>query len=396
MNPWLSLLAADPDPAGREFGVFDEPGATFWLPPQASEFASSTDNVFYFIYWISVFFFVLICVLMLWFAIRYRRRYEGRPATSTVKHNTALELTWTIIPLILVVVMFYAGFRGYMNKTYAPDNAIEIYATGYKWYWLFQYPNGHVDRELHLEVDRPFRIILTSNDVTHSLYIPVFRVKKDAVPGRYNKMWFTPSKTGEFRVFCTEYCGTGHSDMVARCIIHPRGEWQNWLNEAADPFKTRSFAEVGALIYSGKGGCNGCHSIDGSANVGPSFAMEKDGQLTSIFGKTENFQDGSTAVVDENYIRESILYPNERIVQGYQGVMNSYQGLLSDREITALVEFIKSLDPEYQSPAELDQPEAGEADETDGPDEADTDAATDTQQAHRPLTTQTLGQETGG
>jgi cytochrome c oxidase subunit 2 len=339
--PLLSLLAQEA--GGKEYQFF-EPGSSLWMPPQASDHAASTDAVFYFIYWVSVFFFVLILALMIFFVVRFRRRQEGQPAQAKITHSTPLEVTWTVIPLILVIIMFVAGFRGFVAMDTPPANATQIIATGYKWYWLFQYPNGHVDRELHLEVDRPYKLLLTSNDVTHSLFIPAFRVKRDAVPGRFTQAWFTPTQTGEFRLFCAEYCGTQHSTMVSRVVVHERGRWQVWLNEASDPFKTRTLAEVGALLYSGKGGCNGCHTIDGTRYVGPSFR--------NIYGHAAELTDGRTVVVDENYIRESILDPNAQVVKGYQPVMNSYKGLLSDREILALIEFIKSLSDDYVPPVE--------------------------------------------
>ncbi len=354
----LGLLAADPDPAQKEFRLF-EPGSTFWLPPQAADTSWGTDTTFYFIYWVSVFFFLLIVALMVYFSVRYRRRTEDQPPESNIKHNTGLEITWTVIPLILVIAMFYMGFRGFVSINRPPADAIEIYAIGKKWAWEFRYPNGARSPELHLEQDRPFVMILESNDVTHSLYIPAFRVKKDVVPGRYNKAWFEPTQAGEFRLFCTEYCGTGHSDMVARVVVHEPGLWEPTVREMADIFRDRPLHETGRILYSGIGACYTCHSIDGSANVGPSFQYNGG----SIFGKEEVvLVDGQeqTIVVDENYLRESILYPNVKIVKGYDAVMNSYLGQLDDREITALIEFIKSLDPDYEvmAPADPNDPNA--------------------------------------
>lgn len=312
--------------------VAPEPG-DFWMPPQASSAAPETDQVFYFIYLVSLFFFVLIVVLMVYFVLRYRRRVEGERARSQITHNTALELTWTAIPLVLVVAMFYMGFRGFMNMMNPPSGAMDVYVTGMKWAWSFQYPNGHVDNELHLPVDTPVRLILQSSDVIHSFFIPAFRIKRDAVPGRYNKVWFKPNRSGEYLALCTEYCGTQHSDMLARVVVHEPGMYERWLAEASDPFRTRTLGEVGALLHVKR--CAGCHSVDGSANIGPSFK--------GLYNRSAKFTDGSSAVSDENYIRESIIYPQRKIVAGYDPVMPTFKGQLKDNEITAIIEYIKEL-----------------------------------------------------
>lgn len=303
------------------------------MPPESSTAAPEVDRVFFFIYWVSVFFFVLIVALMVYFVIRYRRRREGERATSRVTHSTPLELTWSAIPLLLVIVMFYMGFRGYMDMVSPPVNAMNIYVTGQKWFWNFEYPGGHQDTELHVPVDTPVQLTLVSTDVIHSFYIPAFRLKKDAVPGRYNKAWFEAHKPGDYLALCAEYCGTSHSDMLARVVVHPPGEFEKWLSEAADPFRTRSFAEVGALIFVKR--CSGCHTTDGSIGTGPSFKR--------LFGDTVHLSDGSTLIADENYIRESIVDPHKQIVQGYAAVMPTFKGQLSDRDITAIIEYIKEL-----------------------------------------------------
>lgn len=322
--------------------VAPEPG-TFWLPPQASSTAPEVDAVFYFILWVSVFFFALICVLMVWFAVRYRRATPGQPAASRVTHNTPLEITWTAIPLVLVVVMFWMAFTAYMNAFKPPANSMDIRVLAYKWAWLFTYPNGHTDNELHVPVDKPVRLILESNDVIHSLYIPAFRIKRDAVPGRYNKVWFEANKPGDYLLLCAEYCGTQHSDMLARVVVHKSGRFEQWLEDASDPFKTRTMAEVGALLVTKR--CASCHSSDGTAmpGGGPSFK--------GIYEHDAKLADGSTVLVDDNYIRESILYPARKIVAGYGNIMPSFKGQLDDREITAIVEYIKSLSEKDESPS---------------------------------------------
>ncbi len=346
------------DPAQKDF-QFWEPGSTFWMPPQASEGAADADWVFYFIYGVSVFFFFLVIALMGWFAWRYRAKTPDQMAVSKVKHNTTLELTWTIIPLVLVVFMFYVGFRTYVRYLEAaPLNAKTVYAEAYKWGWRFRYPNGAINEDLHLEGGQAYQIVLESEDVTHSLYIPAFRVKKDAVPGRYNRVWFRPNAvTGgeqaneEYRLFCTEYCGTGHSNMAARVVVHSPASYAKWLSESTD-FSDQPLHEQGRRVYELTGGCQACHSSDGSSGIGPSFAIRQpDGTLKSIYGKQEQFTDGSTLTVDEEYLRESIRYPGRKIVAGYKNQMGAYpEGRLSEQELIAVIEFIKSLDADYEPP----------------------------------------------
>lgn len=330
-------------------------GGTTWMPPQASRHAAEVDAVFYFIYWVSACFFVLIVVLMLVFVFRYRRRRAGEAAAGRATHSTALELTWTAIPLVLVGLMFYLGFRGFMDMTNPPANALDINVVGQKWLWTFTYPNGHVDTELHVPVDTPVRLILSSSDVIHSFFVPEFRVKKDAVPGRYNKLWFQATRAGDFLALCAEYCGTQHSDMLARVVVHEPGGYEKWLAEASDPFSTRSPAQVGALLHHKR--CGGCHSVDGSANIGPTFK--------GLYGRAGRYTDGSTGVAEENYIRESIVNPQKKIVAGYEPVMPTFKGQLKDNEISAIIAYLKELSgyggAATTTPAETGAPQSQEA-----------------------------------
>ncbi len=328
------------------------------MPPQVSEGGQQVDWLFHFIFWVAVFFFTLIVVLMVVFVTRYRRR-EGRRPESAASHNTALELTWTGIPLVIVILIFYFGFKGFIGMATPPADAYKIEVLGHKWSWEFTYPNGHADADLHVPVERDVLLVLTSEDVIHSLYIPAFRLKKDAVPGRYTKTWFRATTPGDYTVFCAEYCGTGHSDMLATCTVHPPGEFEKWL-EGADPLKKlteeqylayladpaafiqehpdlkglETPAMMGAKLYQKKG-CKQCHSVDGSGGTGPSFK--------GIFGETHLMQDGRQVRVDENYVRESVLEPMAQVRAGFQAVMPTYQGRLKDREITALIAYIESL-----------------------------------------------------
>jgi cytochrome c oxidase subunit 2 len=330
MNPSLSSLLAQ---APTTLPTIAPGGHSLWMPPQASTGAPPVDAVFYFILGISTFFFILIVALMVWFVLRYRQRRAGETAPGQVTHHTGLELTWSAIPLVLVVIMFYMGFRGFMDMVNPPVGAEDIRVLGQKWKWFFTYPNGHTDTELHVPVDRPIRLILESNDVIHSLWIPAFRIKRDAVPGRYNKIWFQATQPGDYAAVCAEYCGTQHSDMLARVVVHEPGMYEKWLNEAADPFRTRSLAQVGELLVTRR--CLSCHSVDGSANIGPT--------LQGIYEHPVKLADGSEVIADDNYIRESILYPSAKLVAGYGNQMTSFKGLLKDREITAIIEYIKKL-----------------------------------------------------
>jgi cytochrome c oxidase subunit 2 len=308
-------------------------GGTTWMPPQASSAAAQVDAVFYFIYWVSVFFFTLIMTLLVYFVLRYRRRVEGEAAPGATSHNTALEITWLTIPVLLVAVMFYTGFRGFMSMVDPPPGALNIHVIGQKWTWSFQYPNGHVDTELHVPVGQPVMLTLASNDVIHSLFIPAFRVKRDAVPGRYNKIWFRPTRAGEYLALCAQYCGTGHSDMLARVVVHEPGGYEPWLEAASNPFLTHSPVEVGQLLVTRR--CSGCHSVDGRSGIGPT--------LKGLFGHEVRFSDGTTAIADENYVRDRLLSPHQKVVAGFEPVMPTFRGQLKDQEVTAIIEYLKEL-----------------------------------------------------
>ncbi len=312
--------------------------ASFWFPEQRSTFASNVDNLFYFILGISFVFFSLIISLMVVFVIKYRHRPGEAPQPSP-SHNNWLEAIWTGIPVILVAVIFAWGFLGYLDMRQPPANSYEIRVLAKRWVWAFQYPNGHIDGELHVPVDRPIRLVMSSDDVIHSLYIPDFRIKMDVVPGRYSTTWFQATELGESNVFCAEYCGKEHSGMLAKVVVHRSEEFESWLAEAANFLKRMTPVEGGKLLYQRRG-CAQCHSVDGSARVGPSFQ--------GTFGTEQALADGSQVKVDENYLRESILQPLTKVRAGYKPVMPTYQGQLKNEEIDALIAFIKSLNKEQK------------------------------------------------
>ncbi len=306
----------------------------FVLPKQASTLAGNVDGLFWFITAINVFFFVLIAVLVVYFMRAYRRKGPN-DATPHITHNQTLEIIWSVIPLFLVIIVFFWGFHGYVNAQIAPANAIEIQATGKKWVWGFEYPDGmRTLNSFHVPVNRPVRIVLSSEDVIHSFFVPAFRIKKDAVPGRYTEAWFTATEPGVYQVYCTEYCGKGHSDMLAKIYVDDEAAYQKWLVEGDEEIKTMPLPELGKLVWENKG-CATCHSIDGTRGQGPSWK--------GIWGATHTMTDGKQIVVDANYLRESILEPQTHIVQGYEPVMPTFKGLIRDREILGVIEYIKGL-----------------------------------------------------
>ena len=305
------------------------------MPPANSTIANEVDALFYFIFYTSIVFFVLVISLTAYFIIRYRRR-GAVERTSGVSHNTKLEILWTIIPTILVIIVFIWGFRTYLRMHVAPADALEIKATGQKWFWTFDYPNGaNSVNDLIVPVGQPVKLLMSSQDVIHSFFVPDFRIKMDVLPNRYTITWFEAINEGEYDIFCTEYCGKGHSEMLGKVKVMNEEAYLAWLDKAAaDIPEGMSLEEAGAQLYNSKA-CVTCHSIDGTPGVAPSFLGK--------FGTIEKLADGSEIEVDENYLRESILNPQAKIVQGYQPVMPTYQGVLKDRQIDALIAYIKSL-----------------------------------------------------
>lgn len=342
---WIDRLAGDSAP--RILSAAADTG-TFWLPERAADAAHAVDNVFNLILWICVFFFLLIIGLMALFIILYRAR-PGHEAQKTAHHNMALELTWSIIPIIIVVYLFYVGFDTFMSMSVPEGNSMDIYVTGQRWSWDFFYPSNNFSvGDLHVPLDQPVRLRLTSGDVIHSLYVPAFRMKMDAVPGRYTYAWFKATKPGEYMLYCAEYCGKEHSSMIANVIVHERADYDKWLEQASNWMDELPLVKAGELLViggqgrSGKG-CKQCHTVEPNApqGTGPN--------LWGIYGHEVKLRDGSTTMVEDNYLRESIVDPGAKIVAGFENVMPSYKGRLKDREISAIIEYIKSLRPQEAS-----------------------------------------------
>ncbi|MFO1063673.1 MAG: cytochrome c oxidase subunit II [Pirellulales bacterium] len=319
---------------------------SFWFPPQASTFAQEVDVFFHYIMWICAIFFVLIVVGMVLFVMWYRRRpgYEG---SSEAIHNNALEVTWTVIPTLIVIWIFARGTEGYLDMMRPPAETIDINVTARKWAWTFQYPNGAISDELHIPINKAVRLRLRSDDVLHSLFIPAFRCKMDVVPGRVNSMWFQAIKESGpdgFDLFCAEYCGDKHSEMLAKVIVTSEKDYDAWLAEAVKP---PTVPEAWGYWLYKRQGCKGCHSIEeGKVIIGPSFAKSYDTE--------QKMTDGSTVKVDDNYIRESILYPQAKRRAAFAAApqMQSFQGKLKDAEIDALTAFIRYMKDNKDPPPE--------------------------------------------
>lgn len=309
--------------------------ASFWLPPAKSTLASQTDPLFHFINITGGLILLGIVIVIGYCIIKYRRTSED-DITPNTTHNDTLEITWSIIPLFLVLIVFSWGFQGFMYHRTMPDNAYEIHVTGKSWLWEFTYPNGTtMINELHVPEDRPVKLVMKSEDVIHSFFVPDFRVKHDVLPGRYTSLWFEATDPGTALIFCTEFCGNGHSDMLATIIIHQEDDFKEWLESGVKAPDDIPLAEYGEQLYK-SANCATCHSNDGSRIVGPSFK--------GLWEAERNFEDGTNAVADANYLRQSILEPMAKIVATYPPAMPSYQGTLKDFQVDALIEYIKTLE----------------------------------------------------
>jgi cytochrome c oxidase subunit 2 len=310
-----------------------------FLPERASSYAGEVDALFYFIVAVTVFFTVAISLAILYFAIRYRRRSDAdRPAE--IHGSLVLELTWTLIPLGIVVVMFVWGSKVFFHMNRPPDDAMTVSVVGKRWMWKLQHPTGQREiNELHVPLGRAVKLVITSEDTIHSFFVPAFRIKKDAVPGRYNVAWFRATKTGTYHLFCAEYCGTEHSKMIGKVVVMEPEAYQTWL--AGGP-PAESPIVAGETLFT-ELNCVTCHRPD-HAGRGP--------VLQGIFGRPVRLASGDTVVADEAYVRESIVNPAARVVAGYQPVMPTYQGQVSEEQLIALVAYIESLQvPTEAAPA---------------------------------------------
>ena len=300
------------------------------FPVQASNFAGNVDALFSFILMTTLFFAVLVTVLVIFAAFKFRRQ-SANEVGDEVEGNNLLEVGWTLIPTIIAIGIFAWGAAIYVNYRIAPKDTLDIYLVGKQWMWKLQQPNGRKEiNELHIPVNRNVKLIMGSEDVIHNFYVPAFRVKMDVVPGRYNTMWFRPTKTGKYHFFCSQYCGTNHAVMGGWVTVMEPAEYAAWLSGESGDVNPVSAGERLFTQFA----CNTCHIPNGTGRA-PS--------LNGVFGGNVLLADGSTVVADETYIRESILQPKAKIVGGYQPVMPTFQGLITEEQILNLTAYIKSL-----------------------------------------------------
>ncbi|MEM6674461.1 MAG: cytochrome c oxidase subunit II [Planctomycetota bacterium] len=320
-------------------------GGTFWMPATASETSKDVDAMFNFIMWTCYIFSALIGILMVVFCIKYRRR-PGVRADQSITHNTPLEIVWSVIPTILVAVMFWGGYVTFLDLRTPPPDAMKVNVSAYRWGWNFMYQNGvESPQEFHVPANTPIEMVMTSQDVLHSFHLPAFRQKSDILPNRYTKIWFDSGEPGEYRVYCTEYCGKSHSSMYAKLVVEPRADYERWIEKVGNWMvdengELKPPLEIGRLTYSRRG-CNACHSIDGAPGTGPTFA--------GLWGRTRNFDDGTSAVADENYIVQSIHEPYSQIVvneetgASYGKQMTVYSPKLPEEQVNGIIALVESL-----------------------------------------------------
>jgi cytochrome c oxidase subunit II len=309
------------------------------FPERASTMAGRVDALYFFLVGLAVFFSLLIAGLILFYAVRYRRRSPDEIGAN-IHGSLLLEIGWSGIPLLITMVIFVWGASVFFAMARPPDEATSIYVVGKQWMWKVQHLDGQREiNELHVPIGRPVKLIMTSEDVIHDFFVPAFRVKADVLPGRYTTIWFEPTKPGSYHLFCAEYCGTKHSGMIGQVVVMEPSEYQTWLSGGAPE---GSLASTGAKLF-GDLACNTCHRPDAQGR-GP--------VLEGLFGKTVALQSGETVTVDEAYVRESILTPAAKITAGFQPIMPTFQGLVTEEQLLALVEYVKSLKglPQVQTP----------------------------------------------
>jgi len=298
-----------------------------------TDYVARLEKLEHFLIGISFLVCVLIVIVFVYFSFRYKRKRDDEKLEESSHHNTILEFTWSFIPFVIFMGSFVWGWILYSDfRREAPRDSLEIHVYGQKWNWEFVYKNGRkTSNELFVPVKRSVKLIMTSRDVIHSFYIPTFKIKQDVLPGLYTSLWFKANRKGRFEVFCTEFCGTGHSTMGAKLKVMSLEDWNNWLK--TDPYKNLSLVEVGQKVFQGR--CTACHNSTKEKLIGPGLA--------GIYNTQRELEGGMTLLADENYLRESILNPSAKISKGYANQMTPFAGLLSEEELSGLIEYIKSL-----------------------------------------------------
>jgi cytochrome c oxidase subunit 2 len=300
------------------------------FPEAASTMATRVDALYFFLIGLGVFFSLLIAGLITYYALKFHRR-TPRAIGVQLRGNLLVEIVWTVIPLLIALVIFVWGAGLYFAMSRAPDDSMDIYVVAKQWMWKFQHLDGQREiNELHVPVGRDVRLIATSEDVIHDWFVPAFRVKADVIPGRYVNIWFRATKPGRYHLFCAEYCGTKHSGMIGQVVVMEPHDYQVWLSGGETG---GTLASAGERLFVDLA-CNTCHRPD-SQRRGP--------VLNGLIGRTVQLQSGESIVADEAYVRESILNPSARITAGYQPIMPTFQGLVTEEQLLQLIEYVKSL-----------------------------------------------------
>ena len=302
-------------------------------PEEASNFAPHVDALMIFITAVCLFFAVAVTAAVIFFVFKYRRK-EAHEIGVPIHGDMRLETAWIVVPLILALAMFGWGAIVYVDYRHAPSDALDIYVIGKQWMWKLQQPNGQREiNELHVPVGVPVKLTMTSEDVIHDFYIPAFRVKKDVIPGRYSSLWFQATKIGTYHLFCAQYCGADHAEMLGWVYVMSPADYAAWL---AGGSSSQSMQQAGETIFN-KLGCASCHLSDGTGR-GPS--------LVGIYGKEEALKSGDKRLVDEAFIRHAIVNPNSVVLPQYPAIMPTFQGQINEEQVLQLVAYVKSLAPE--------------------------------------------------
>ncbi len=315
--------------------------ANTFMPVEGTDLAGRVDDLYIFLLISSLISFIILIGGMTAFIIKYKRK-SANDKTAYITHNNLLEFLWSFIPFVIMMVIFYWGVVLYEDYRTVPENAEEIHVTGRQWVWRFAYKNGYSfntkpvnDAMINVPLGRPVKLVMTSGDVLHSFYIPGFRNKQDVVPGRYTYLWFKPTKVGQFQVFCTEYCGLDHSNMPATINVMPAAEYDAWYKGFVPEANSGSLADQGKAVF-GERGCGACHHVNKEDRlVGPG--------LLNLAGKKREFTDGTSGIADDAYLRESILNASAKIVKDYPAAMPIFKGQIEEEDVSALVDYIKSL-----------------------------------------------------
>jgi cytochrome c oxidase subunit 2 len=304
------------------------------FPPEASKIAPEMDALYFFMVLVSLIGLTIVILLVTTFSIMYNK--ERHPVAVQIEGSTILEATWTIIPLGLFLIMFVWGALLYFRIYNPPANSMNIYVVGKQWMWKAEHPGGqHEINSLHVPTGRAIQLTIISQDVFHSFSIPAFRVKREAIPGRYTTVWFEPTVPGTYHLFCTQYCGTEHSHMIGEVVVLTPKDYQKWLNESTSGM---SLAQNGERLFASLS-CTACHNTRPDAR-GPSLA--------NVYGAKLALTSGGTVLADDAYLREAILNPSQHVTQGYAPIMPTYQGQVSEEGVIALVEYIKNLNSDYR------------------------------------------------